>query len=166
MFSYFTPWISIERRVVIATSPLPKRSAASAIARCSSVVILPPRVITRTLKTSSNLLSLRQPKALTRIMSAGVNLLIVFILFFELFFLYYSIYFGVFQGIWGQNVLPMHISRLSECEHSISTKLAPGEFLRIHFHPPPTQKASAKQMPFVLSYGTICDDFTSIMLPS
>ena len=53
MLSYFTPWISSVRRVVIVTSPEPKRSAASATARCSSTVILPLRVITRMLKTSS-----------------------------------------------------------------------------------------------------------------
>ncbi len=40
---------------------------------------------------------------------------------------------------WDRN-MPMHFSRLSECEHSTSPKLAPGEFLRIHFHPPPTKK--------------------------
>ena len=53
MLSYGTPWISNVRRVVIVTSPEPKRSAASATARCSSTVILPLRVITRMLKTSS-----------------------------------------------------------------------------------------------------------------
>lgn len=52
--------------------------------------------------------------------------------------------------------LPMHISHLSECEQSMSPKLAPGEFLRIHHLA--TKRAPAKQMLFLLCYGTVCDD--------
>ena len=40
-------WISSVRRVVMVTSPEPKRSAASAMAFCSSAVTLPLRVMTR-----------------------------------------------------------------------------------------------------------------------
>ena len=53
MSSYLTPWISSVRRVVMVTSPEPKRSLASATTFCSAAVSLPLRVITRTLKTSS-----------------------------------------------------------------------------------------------------------------
>lgn len=47
MLSKGTPWISTVKREVMAISPLPNRSAASEMARLSSAVIFPLRVITR-----------------------------------------------------------------------------------------------------------------------
>ena len=57
------------RRVVMATSPLPKRLAASAMTWHSWAVILPLRVMTRALNLSGVRLSHRKPKALTRVIS-------------------------------------------------------------------------------------------------
>ena len=58
-------------REVMATWPLPKRSAASVMARISSAVILPLRVMTRPLKQSGVFLSHRKPRAFTRVTSSG-----------------------------------------------------------------------------------------------
>ncbi len=56
----------------MTTSPLPNRSAASAIFLCSAVVILPFLVITRTLKLFVPLLC-RHPSAFTLVISSGVT---------------------------------------------------------------------------------------------
>ena len=58
-------------RVVMATWPLPNRSAASVMARISSAVILPLRVMTRPLKQSGVFLSRRKPRPFTRVISSG-----------------------------------------------------------------------------------------------
>jgi hypothetical protein len=57
----------------MATEALPKSSAAFAIAICSFEVILPLRVMTLTLKTSSKRLSFRQPSAFTPLIWSGVS---------------------------------------------------------------------------------------------
>lgn len=57
------------RRVVMATSPLPKRWAASEMTWHSSAVIFPLRVMTRPLNRSGVRLSQRNPRALTRVTS-------------------------------------------------------------------------------------------------
>lgn len=74
MLSKGTPWISTVKREVMAISPLPNRSAASEMARLSSAVIFPLRVITRPLKRSAVFLSRRKPSPLTRATSSGGTL--------------------------------------------------------------------------------------------
>ena len=66
-----TPWISTVRREVMAISPLPYSSAAWAMARLSSAVILPLRVMTLPLNRSWVRLSNRNPRPFTRVTSAG-----------------------------------------------------------------------------------------------
>ena len=71
MLSKGTCWISRVSREVMVTSPLPYFSAASVMARISSAVILPLRVMTRPLKQSGVRLSQRKPSPFTRVTSSG-----------------------------------------------------------------------------------------------